>query len=168
MEQALEPHFSSSLAYVDKLLQVQRKLIKRSQEFQNSVIAERLADSPADALHFDVGDYVLLSYPTRPPTKLTPRWRGPFVVIETSGNTYSIQDLCSKGIQQIDVSRLKLFRMVLSDQEVQELAARDTNEHVVEMIIDHSYSGEMRTMAGKPKRVKKSDFDFKVRWLGFV
>ena len=167
LQEVLAPQFSTSHAYVEKLVRVQERLIKRSKEFQESVIAKRLAGSPEEPLTFVVGDYVLLSYPTRPPTKLTPRWRGPFIVVDVDGNTYSIQDLCSKGIQQVDVSRLKFFGSALTAAEIQELASRDMNEHVVEMIIDHSYSGAISTLAGKQKRAKKTDFDFKVRWLGF-
>ena len=56
---------------------------------------------------------------------------------------------------------MKLFRTEQSSAELQDLAARDIEEHVVECILEHSYSGP------PGKRLVKSHFDFKVRWLGY-
>ena len=140
---------------------MQTRLIARSQRHQESVVSERLAKSPPNPTEYEVGDYVLISYTNRPPSKLTARWRGPLLVIAKEGNTYDCQDLCTLRIQRMDISRLKLFQSGISVTEMKELAARDSDEFVVEFIVDHRNKG-----LGK-KKFLKSDLEFKVRWLGY-
>ena len=109
----------------------------------------------------NVGEYVLLSYPECAPSKLSPKWRGPLIVVAVDGNNYDIQDLCTLRVERFDISRLKLFRTLHSQEELRELASRDRDEHVVEFIVDHAYSGS------PGKRHVKSKYDFRVRWLGY-
>ena len=104
---------------------------------------------------------MLVSYTNRPPSKLTARWRGPLLVIAKEGNTYDCQDLCTLRIQHMDISRLKLFQTGISKEEMKELAARDSDEFVVESIVDH------RSKGFGNKKLLKSDLEFKVRWLGY-
>jgi hypothetical protein len=84
--------------YIQQLQVSQATLVAASQQHQEKVVARRLKDSPATPTTFQVGDYVLVSYPNRPPSKLAPRWRGPMVIVEQIGsNSYSCQDLTTCG-----------------------------------------------------------------------
>ena len=154
-------HSITSNEYVRRMLLSQEKLIKCSQEHMRSVVVDRLASTPENPTVFHVGDYVLLSYPERPPSKLSPKWRGPLIVVAVDGNTYDIQDLCTLRVERFDISRLKLYRTSQSPDELRELASRDREEHVVEFIVAHAYNGS------PGKRHVKSKYDFQVRWLGY-
>src|SRR3546814_8474052 len=71
--------------YVRQMVAAQVDLLQRSREFQERVVSERLKNSPPSPTSFEVGDFVLVAYPSRPPTKLSPRWRGPMAVVEVKG-----------------------------------------------------------------------------------
>jgi hypothetical protein len=98
---------------------------------------------------------VLVSYPERPPTKLHPRWQGPFEVVKVDGNRYSCKELRTGKVKIFDVTRLKKY---VEDPARANLAvaAVDAEEYVVEKIVAHR---------GSPKR--KSHMTFKVRWEGY-
>lgn len=104
-----------------------------------------------------MGDYVLVSYPERPPNKLSPRWRGPLAVVEVDGNTYHCQDLASLKVIPFHISRLKLFDASRCPDPTA-LASVDKDEWVVETILDHR-----GPQSGRPK----TKLEFKVRWKGF-
>ena len=61
------------------------------------------------------GSYVLVSYPSRPPSKLADRWMGPFMVVSRVKNTYTVRDLTSDVLHTYDVTRLKQF--VVSEEK---------------------------------------------------
>jgi hypothetical protein len=141
--------------YIQQLQVSQATLVAASQQHQEKMVAQRLKDSPATPTTFQVGDYVLVSYPNRPPSKLAPRWRGPMVIVEQIGsNSYSCQDLTTLHVVELPVTRLKLFDASRTANVV-EIAAGDHDEYVVEAIVDH-----------KAAR-RKSDMEFKVRWRGY-
>ena len=98
--------------YIRRMLLAQEKLIKASQAHLRSVVADRLAATLEHPTVFHVGDYVLLSYPERPPSKLSP------MVVAVNGNTYDLQDLCTLRVEQFDISRLKLFKSLQSQDEL--------------------------------------------------
>ena len=158
--------YLSSAEYIRILGIMQKRLIARSQKFQQKVVDQRLAENPAEPTMYDAGDYVLVSYPVRAPSKLTAKWKGPMIVVDRKHNIYSVQDLCSLQVQQVDVSRMKSFRGELTRMEMQALAARDGDEYVVAEIIDHVWTGDK--VGNFPNRKPlKSELDFKVRWLGY-
>lgn len=114
-----------------------------------------------EARTFVEGDFVLVSYPVRPPSKLSPRWRGPFLILERKNNTYICQDLLTNTPQEFDVSRLTPWEDrenpgVDPGEVRREAALRDREEFVVDSIVDHR---------GNSK--KKSSLEFKIRWLGY-
>ena len=145
-------------AYIETLNAQLRDVVLTSQQFQKEVVAQRLRKSPETPTSFDVGDYVLVKYPSGPPDKLKPFWQGPFQVSKVEGQTYYVRDLLtSKEIPRF-VDQLKLFHQEdgADSSELAELAATDQDKYIVEEIIGHR---------GNPK--KTSDLSFKVKWQGY-
>lgn len=101
---------------------------------------------------FDVGDYVLLSYLVRPPSKLSARWAGPFRIVERVANSAKLEDLTGGPTKTVDVSRLKQF-IVSDGVDVQAVAAADMGEAQVEIIRAHRGTARNR-----------SSLEFEVLW----
>ena len=141
--------------YVQQLTRGQQAVLAASQRHQDGVIKQYLANSPPEPTEFESGDYVLVSYPTRPPSKLHGKWRGPYAVVEKTNNQYKCQDLCSNRVLEFDVTRLKKWTTDVSVDNMQ-VAASDDGKYLVEAIIDH-----------RGNRRRKSALRFRVRWLGY-
>jgi hypothetical protein len=122
-----------------------------------------LSKSPADPTTFAVGDYVLVSYPERPPDKLTPKWRGPMLVVEIKNQTYYCQDLLTQKVIPFFMDRLQPYKSDLTygnndDEQLtpHAIAATDQDTFIVDSIVDHR---------GNPKN--KNSLLFRVRWAGY-
>ena len=99
---------------------------------------------------------MLLSYPTRPPNKLSPLYRGPLIIIDkVRDDLYKLSDLTSQKLIEVHIDRLRKFNVSddITPSELLQLAAADIDEFVVESIVDH---------AGTSKR----NYEFRIRWLG--
>ena len=64
---------------------------------------------------FDIGSYVLICYKpqkmnAKPPTKLHPRLKRPYLVANVHGDKYSCQNLVTDEIEDYHVTRLREFR----------------------------------------------------------
>ena len=140
--------------YIAELAETQLAIVDASREHQKRVIDEYLSKSPEQPTEIQDGDYVLVSYPAKPPSKLHPRWKGPMLVVEHSLSTYHCQDVNTLKIHQLHISRLKRYNM---DQTPDPLAVAsvDDAEYVVEQVIDHRPG---------PRR---QDWTFRVRWRGY-
>lgn len=102
------------------------------------------------------GDYVLLVYPERPPHKLAPVLRGPYIVLEAQrDDLITISNLISNRISTVHISRLRVFHAPsnVNPAELVQWAATDTGELRVQEILNHS---------GNPR--KKSSLKFLIRW----
>jgi chromodomain-containing protein len=153
----------SFIKNVNEYIQLLNKQLENictvSKEHQSRVLLEKVVQK--DYREFSPGDFVLVSYPSRPPSKLTPMWRGPMLILEKNNNTYLCQDLLTHTSLEFDVSRLVLWNekaLPFSERERLriEAALRDREEYVVETIMDHK---------GSPS--KRSTMKFRVRWLGY-
>jgi hypothetical protein len=145
-------------AAIDELDSQLREIIGLSQRFQQEVVAKRLAHSPpVGEVKLDVGNYVLVSYPNRPPNKLTPQWQGPFVIvhIDDERDYYYCQDVKTLEVQPFHLERLKRFYHELSEEQLKELRDWDQNEYYVERILEYT---------GEPKR--RRTLRFRVRFAG--
>jgi hypothetical protein len=143
--------------YIKTLIDKQSIIIDACQKHQDDEIKRRLHNTPESPTTYDVGDYVLVSYPERPPTKLTPRWRGPLAVVEADGDKYLCQDLRTQKVLPFHVSRLK--RYVMDDTpDAVDVAAADDDEYIVEAIVDHR---------GPPTGRPRKELEFRVRWKGY-
>ena len=115
---------------------------------------EYLSKTPGPPDSFNVGYFVAVSYPERPPHKLTPRWRGPMIVTAVHNNLYDCIDIISQNVLKIDFDRLKLYQLGRCDPIW--VSAVDKGEFVVDSILDHQ---------GNPRR--KSTLFFRVHWAGY-
>lgn len=146
--------------YVQRLTAAQREILRASQEHQDRVVEQRVAESPEDPTSFEPGEYVLASYPNRPPSKLAPRWRGPLVVVERQGSVYQCQDLLTHKVVSFHATRLKQYNMEQTEDPAA-VAAVDAEEFVVEAIVAH------RGPRGPRGNYRRNQLEFRVRWAGY-
>ncbi len=141
-------------SYVSRMYRYQLDAIQASQLHLASVMDTRVVDNPIVPKQFPIGSYVLTSAPVSAATvdKFSFRYRGPFLVQNVSGNTYSCLDLRTRLVHQFDVSTLHGYD-VGPDVDPTEIAALDADEDVVDSIVDHR----------APSRRKK-DLSFLVRF----
>jgi hypothetical protein len=136
----------------------QRNVITAARDVQAAVIKQRLEPyTDVDQSNIDVGSYVLLEYPERPPDGLAPVLRGPFVVSDVKGDhTYEVTSCADDGVTLVrHVSLLVPFRL-RPGADPAAIAGADAREHVVDCIVDHNCGSK-----------RKRDWDFRVRWRGF-
>jgi hypothetical protein len=147
--------------YLETLRKNQLWLIQESQKFleENATVREGKGNVITDYPSFDIGDYVLLSYPSRPPSKLAGIYRGPLVVHrKIRDDLYEVRDLVSDTISQVHISRMHALRVPpeSTEADILQLAALDHDEYVVDSIADHRRIG-----------TRKHNLEFLVRWLGY-
>jgi hypothetical protein len=137
------------------IAETQKHLADEAQKRDNRVVTV----DPDQALSFDVGEYILLAYPNRPPNKLSSLYRGPMVIeAKIRDDLYQVLDLVTNKVYDVHIDRLRKLRIPngISRQELLQLSAADVNEFEVEAILDHR---------GNPRR--KSSMEFLVRWKGY-
>lgn len=146
--------------YVQRLNNVQRAVVRASNEHQRRVIEERLrAGPPEEAVTvYAAGDLVLATHASKPPNKLAPRWRGPFAVVERVGSMYTCQDLRTLKHIRFHETRLKKYDAERTEFAVA-VAAVDNEEFEVEAIVDH------RLLPGRGPRRRR--LEFRVHWRGY-
>ena len=147
--------------YLQLLKVKQLALIQASQKYleQQTQTRDAKNDLIVTLPEYQIGDYILLSYPSRPPSKLLGLYRGPMVVHKKiRDDMYEVLDLISNKTSQIHVSRM--HALVLPPDATREdllrLAGIDNHEYIVESIIDHR---------GNPR--KKKQMEFLIRWKGY-
>ena len=105
------------------------------------------------------GDYVLLTYPNRPPNKLAGMYRGPMVITSIDlPDLIKVRDLVTNKESMVHANRICPFKHPKSmpKKKIETLAATDLDEFDAEKNIGHSGTGK------NPKKWK-----FRVRWLGY-
>ena len=117
------------------------RLMKAAQSAQRLVLSRRQTDwtkQPETAIEFKIGQFVLAKFGSGPPSKLSPRWAGPFEIVGVGKrlNVYECRDLSNGKVLRMHVSRLKEFRGE-NNSKLPELAALDKREFVVEKIVQH-------------------------------
>ena len=105
--------------YSKEMIDAQSKIIAAAQKYQKHVNEKYLAEKNEKYKHveitvFPVNSYVLLGYPGSnlkkgPPNKLLTNWQGPYQVISSLGNNYTILDLATMKEDTVNVKRLKSF-----------------------------------------------------------
>lgn len=146
--------------YLQDLQKAQLQLIEASQSYiQKQVeVRESKYSQKYTVPTYDIGEYVLLLYPNRPSSKLNAVYRGPMIVLDRPHpDIYTLGDLITNKQFSIHVSRMVKFHVAatLMPEDIIALAAADTDEQIVQEIIDHR---------GNPK--KTSSLEFLVRWEG--
>jgi hypothetical protein len=145
---------NDDLAIIVKIMQDKFKMdLEVRQREANDV-------NPMKVVTFSIDEYVLVTYPTKRPNKLSSLYRGPMKIVRMiRDDIYEILDLVSMKTIKVHVDRLRKFNVELSPEEMLELAAKDVEEFVVAEILEHRYA------AGKRKT--KANLEFKVSWEGY-
>ncbi len=147
--------------YIIELNQISGAIIQASRNYMEKKDKDRREKlmKIGEVKCFEIGDYVLVTYPVRPPDKLSPIYRGPLIVMEkVSDDIYRCKDIISGKILTFHVERLREFKVSPSimPSELIEWAAVDKDEFLVESIIEHRGSGR----SGDP-------LSFRIRWEGY-
>ena len=148
--------------YVAGLCKAQQAITAAASQYQDKVINSRAAKFKAagELVTLANGDFVLATYPSRHPSKLSPRWRGPYVVLGGAGsNSYRLQHLNDSSKEEVlHVSRLARYDNSHGNPEL--VAQMDRGEDVIEVILEH-------TPPGPFQKGKRKGLDFRVRWEGY-
>ena len=153
-------------AFVKLLDEQLQYLSDKSKQYQAALIDKRTSETPAERQNlYQPGDYVLIKMDAeghRPPTKLSPRYFGPYEVIEQRKNDITCQHVVRHRIVKVHVERVKPFYG--NAQAAHEAALRDYDEY--DIVAINGYSGEP---------TKRKTLDFRVvyasgltRWLPFA
>jgi hypothetical protein len=132
----------------------QRHLAEAATKREHRVVSVELSDENS----FQVGDYVLLKYPNRPPNKLSSLYRGPMIIHEKEReDIFQVLDLVTNKVYQTHINRLVKLKLQagIGRAQLLALAAADIAEFEVEEILSHR---------GTPHR--RSSMEFLVRWKG--
>ena len=92
-----------------------------------------------------MGDYVLLTYPNRPPNKLAGMYRGPMVItVMDRPDLVKVEDLITNRESLVHASRLRPFKHLkdMSAEKIESLVAADLDEFYVEKVIGHTGAGK--------------------------
>lgn len=121
---------------------------------------QRAPENDEDITEFPDNSYVLAMYPrTRlgrlPPNKLLSQWRGPLRVISHVGTKYVLENLVTNKHETFHIKSLKPFRYDPVKIDPRLVALADTQHFEVEQILAHRGEGN-----------KRSEYEFKVRWVG--
>jgi hypothetical protein len=148
--------------YVAQISEAMKILVSRSSQYLNKKKSLPIEIESTEGHQFEIGDYVLITYPTRPPHKLSPIYRGPLeIVSKVRDDIFTLRDLISGKQMDFHVDRLRIFRNSTFPNEKLSpvaLAAADKDEFIVESIIDHR---------GSSKSKSNSKLEFRIRWLGY-
>jgi hypothetical protein len=139
--------------WADKMFEAQRVLLDTAQRLQQQKDARHMEATKGVVTRFDVGSYVLISYNpqkmnAKPPTKMHPRLKGPYLVANVQGDKYSCQNLVTDEIEDYHVTRLREFRYDERYVDPRDIALRDRDEFFVERILAHHGDvGRLKTLA---------------------
>lgn len=117
-----------------------------SKDYQAKLVAERTKDTPPDKQNtYQAGDLVLWQLnPDDPlPTKLTPKFVGPFEVLEQVKNDVECRHVLHGYIKKFHVSRLKIFHG--TKEKAKEVAQLDQDQHTIKAILAHRGDPANRT-----------------------
>ena len=150
--------------FVRQLDENLRHLQAATQEFQNELVAERTKNNPIEAEHnmYQPGDLVLFrESDERPlPTKLSPRYKGPYEVIKQDKNDVECRHLGNGRVYlPFFVERLKRFYG--TRDEAIEVARTDFGQFVIRRFL--AYRGNPMKRTSVEFEVEFEDGD--VLWL---
>jgi hypothetical protein len=151
-----EEHEHGDLSkYVADLILTQRAVIEIAKANQTAKDDAHMATSnEVEETVYEPNSYVLLDYPSGPPTKLGTQLRGPLQVISHQNGSYLLRDLVNGKAIPAHVSRIRPW---VGTSNPTDAALRDTGAYLVESIVAHR---------GSIAR-NRSNLFFHVKWVGY-
>jgi hypothetical protein len=131
-------------AYMRLLNANLKALVDISKRHQADLVLERTSETPfATQNRYQEGDLVLFQLATHEPlpTKLTPKFLGPYAVISHTKNDVTCKHVILGHVKTFHVTRLKLFHGTL--EEAKNIALHDNDQYVIERFI--TYRGDPMT-----------------------
>ena len=144
------------------MLQTQRDLIDIATERQKKRDASHIErEREREPTDFPEGTFVLVSYPKtamgrRAPTKLHPRLKGPYQVVQKCKDHYTIRNLLNGVLEDVHSTSLHPYNRNAHFLSPQEVLLRDNEMFQIETILNHR--GNKETL---------SSLQFQVKWLGY-
>ena len=158
------PNTKNKVSWWDEQSELHEAILQKALELQADLDAQHLEERSDIQSAFEVGDYVLVSYPDtmytgkgKPPTKLMPIRKGPMKVVEISKDAYTVLDIVSRRTNVVHISRLYPFFYDDTRIDPENIALRDSEEYVVESILDDTID----------QKIPKKQWQFRVRWKGY-
>lgn len=154
------PNNDTLSSWHNKRLSLQQQVLLKAQANMQAMENEKQLAAHVTPTEFNVGTYVLCSYPADDISKgnvgkLKTPWKGPMLVTEAQGDEYRLRDITVDKEYRVHISRIKPFYYDELKVDPFEIAAKDLDEETVEKIVDHT------------THRLKSRMEFKVRWLGY-
>jgi len=164
---------SNPVDYVDALIEWQTRLLEITEEIQSQHFQklEKRFNSNDNTRTFNEGDFVLQQKDaTGISGKPSCKWIGPFLVMKRRDNDPShpvldLMNLTDMKVKEAAAGDCRIFNTSWFEEdtiipELTKIAAADLDEYVVEKILDHRPSGDIRTQP-------LSKYLFLVKWEGF-
>ena len=133
-------------AYISKLNENLETIRKISYEYQQTLATERTSATPLHKQNVYQQDDLVL-YQRDPdgflPTKLSPKFIGPYAVISQYKNDVTCKHVIMGDIKVLHVSRLKIFTGSL--EEAKQIAMLDNDQYVIDKFIAYRGDPETRT-----------------------
>jgi hypothetical protein len=104
----------ASPQFVKDLSENLRLVRQVAHQHQHELIRKRTSKNPAVPTVYKPGDLVLLVV-TKPASKLTPKYSGPYTVIDQVKNDVHVRHLIRDSVSVVHVERLKIFRGSIED-----------------------------------------------------
>jgi hypothetical protein len=144
------------------VLETQRDLLDIAAKRQRKRDHNRLIqEHDAEETDFPVGSFVLVSYPQtgmgrKPPTKLHPRLKGPYQVVNKRKDKYTLRNLLTNSMEDFHITSLHPYYQNAQFISPQEVILRDKDEFQIETVLAH-----------RGDTTKLSSLQFQVKWLGY-
>jgi hypothetical protein len=147
--------------YMKKLYEYQDIVLQKAYEAQEETNLLRIAKAnPINKTEFPIQSYVLVQPEQGPADKLSPRLRGPYLVlhkrVRKEGDVYTCQHLSTNKIEDFHVKLLTSFNYDDTKTNPLEVATHDDEYHIVEAVLEHKF---------KNKGNKTRDLLLKIKWL---
>jgi transposase InsO family protein len=141
---------SKMLQLQKDLMRIHREILKKGDETHNT------EDPDTEFTVFANDEYVLLEPVTGPKDRLHTRRTGPYRIIESNNNNYTLENLVSQKQLRVHINRLVPFLFDPKRTDPKKVAIHDADEFHIEMILSH-----------RGRFTNKRQLEFKVRWTGF-
>jgi len=135
-----------------------RTLHEISNKYQSDIVEKRTAKTPeVEQNMYQPGDLILFQLnPEQPlPSKLTPKFSGPYKVIQQLKNDIEAKHLVQGGIKFLHVSRVKIFHG--TEEEAYEMAKLDMDQFLILEI--SAYRGDPDTRTSMQFYIRYEDGD---------